>query len=98
MLFRVPAGQFPHSGLGRVRTAFSMRSGVPFLLEGGNLLAGFGIVLAELSVVPADEQPQHGAVALEDAFSDFLDADGLVLSLHWPVPRPAGFRGTRLSH
>ena len=53
--------------------------------EGGNVLPGLGVVPAQISVLPPDEEIERGAVALQDPFLDRLDWDGLVLVVYQPV-------------
>ena len=79
----VPAGQlrfeFPDPGLGR-------QPSFPFAFEGGDFLTGLRVVPTELTVLPSDEQVQHGAMALQDAFLRFLaQDDGLLYLSSWTI-------------
>ena len=57
----------------------------PLLFEGGNFLTCLRVAPAELTVLPPHEEAQHGAVALQDAFLDFLDWDWIVVVVCEPV-------------
>ena len=89
--------QLPDPGLGRQPAFLGLclgllgcESSFPLPLEGGNFLTRLRVVPPELTVLPPDQQAQHGAVALQDAFLELFDGDGLVPPFRQPVPGQLG--------
>lgn len=73
--------QFPDSGLGRFGAGFSAFGADPFLCEGGNVFPGFGVLPAQLSVFPLDEEVEHADVPLRDPVLDGLDGEARMFSV-----------------